>query len=265
MDCPEIRDAFVKGELPAGPALEQHLRGCPQCSELLARDAKLGRSLASATDGVLPFEDELFAKLEANLAGETGLRAWLRSRPTRLRFGLAVLSVLLVVGLGGVLHQRPDFAEYPLPRLLLLFAVYSAGILLAFGKELYLSVRRGSLGDHVGLLVAALGLPFLIALAPATESSRQAGPEGALNCFMYGALLTLPTAALLWAFDRDDRPSVRTVCLSAVALGLSANLVLELHCSSGNTLHLMLGHASIGVAWLAAWFVLRRASARSRG
>ena len=51
--------------------------------------------------------------------------------------------------------------------------------------------------------------------------------------------------------------------LSAVALGLSADLVLELHCASGNALHLLLGHASIGVAWLAAWFVLRRASVRS--
>jgi hypothetical protein len=263
MDCPEIRDSFVKGEVPAGPALDEHLRGCLQCSELLARDAELGRSLASAAAGAMPFEDELFAKLEAGVTRETGLRAWLRSRPTRLRFGVAVASVLLVVGLAAALSRRPDFAEYPTARLVLLLGVYSAGILLAFGKELYLSARRGSLGDHVGLLAGALGLPFLIAFAPATEASRHAGPEGALNCFLYGALLTLPTAALLWAFDRDDRPSMRTVCLSAGALGLSANLVLELHCASGNALHLLLGHASIGVAWLAAWFVVRRASVRS--
>ncbi len=262
MDCPEIRDSFVKGELPAGSALEEHLHGCPQCSELLARDAKLGRSLASAAGVAMPFEDELFARLEADVARETGLRAWLRSRPTPLRFGALLLSVLLVVGLGGALRQRPDFAEYPAARLVLLLGVYSAGVLLAFGKELYLSARRGSLADHVALLAGALGLPFLIAFAPATESSRHAGPEGALNCFMYGALLTLPTAALLWAFDRDDRPSMRTVCLSAVALGLSADLVLELHCASGNALHLLLGHASIGVAWLAAWFVVRRVSVR---
>jgi hypothetical protein len=45
--------------------------------------------------------------------------------------------------------------------------------------------------------------------------------------------------------------------LSAVALGLSANLVLELHCPSGNALHLLLGHASLGIAWLSAWLVLR--------
>ena len=263
MDCPEIRDAFVKGEQPAGTAVEEHVRGCSQCSELFAHEAKLGRSLASAAAGAPPFEDELFAKLEADLAHETGLRAWLRSRPTRLRLAALVLSVLLVVVLGGAARKRADFADYPAARLVLLLGVYAASVLLAFGKELYLSARRGSLADHVGLLLGALGLPFLIAFAPATEASRHAGPEGALGCFMYGALLTLPTAALLWAFDRDDRVSMRTVCLSAVALGLSANLVLELHCPSGNTLHLLLGHASIGVAWLAAWFVVRRATARA--
>jgi len=177
MDCPEIRDAFVKGELPNGTAVEAHLRGCRQCSELFLHEAELGRSLAVVAGGGMPFEDDLFAKLEADVAQETGLRAWLRSRPTRLRFVAAVLSVLLVVGLGGALHQRPDFAEYPLARLVLLLSVYAAGILIAFGKELYLSARRGALSDHVGLFVGALALPFLIAFAPATEASRHAGPE----------------------------------------------------------------------------------------
>jgi hypothetical protein len=73
-------------------------------------------------------------------------------------------------------------------------------------------------------------------------------------------LLTLPIAALFWAFDRDERPSLRTVCLCAGALGLSANLLLELHCPSGNTLHLLLGHASIGIAWLLVWAVTRRST-----
>jgi hypothetical protein len=260
MDCPEIRDSFLKGQQHGGPAVEAHLRGCPQCRELLTRDATLGRTLARAASVALPFEDALFERLEANVAREVGLRAWLRSRPTRQRFGVAVLSVLLVVALGGALRERSDFAEYPATRLWLLLGVYSVGVLFACTKELYLSARRGSLADHVGLLIAALGLPFLIAFAPATEASRHTGAAGALGCFLYGALLTVPTAALLWAFDRDDRPSMRTVCLSAVALGLSANLVLELHCPSGNALHLLLGHASIGVAWLAAWFVVRRAS-----
>jgi hypothetical protein len=264
MDCAEIRDSFARGVVPTGSDVEAHRRVCGHCSELFAKDAELGRSLADAAALPMPLADALFAQLEADVARETGLRAWLRSRPTRLRFAIAVLSVLLVVALGGALAQRRDFADYPTARLVLLLSVYAAGILLAFGKELYLSTRRGSFPFQLGLLLAALGLPFLIAFAPATEASRHFGPEGALNCFVYGALLTVPTAALLWAFDRDDRVSLRTASLSAVALGLSANLVLELHCPSGNTLHLLLGHASLGIAWLSAWLVLRSVTGSAR-
>lgn len=260
MDCTQIREAFLSGPPLRSAEIEAHLRSCPTCRELFERDAALGSTLAKAAAQAMPLEEELFAALEARVAAEVGLRAWLRSRPTRLRFAAAALSVLSVVFIGGFLRTRPDLAEYPRARLVLLLGIYALGIGAAFGKELYLSARRGSLADHLGLLFGALGLPFLIAFMPATEASRHTGPEGALNCFIYGALLTLPVAALLWAFDRDNRPSLRTVCLSAAALGLSANLVLELHCPSGNAVHLLLGHASLGLAWLATWFVLRRFS-----
>jgi hypothetical protein len=116
------------------------------------------------------------------------------------------------------------------------------------------------LREALPLLAFALAVPILAGFAPATESSRHASAEGALNCFGYGALLTLPTALLLWAFDRNDRPSLRTVCLSAAALGLSANLLLELHCANGNPVHVLLGHASLGLAWLTVWAVLRGVS-----
>ena len=112
------------------------------------------------------------------------------------------------------------------------------------------------LRDYVGLLAFALFVPALAAFAPATEASRHtAGGGGRVRLLRYGALFTLPIAALLWAFDRDDRPSLRTVCLSAAALGLSANLLLELHCGNGKPEHVLLGHASLGLAWLAAWIV----------
>jgi hypothetical protein len=260
MDCTQIREAFQGGAATRSSEIEAHLRDCPTCRELFEQGAALGTTLAKASAQAMPFEDELFAALEARVAQEVGLRAWLRSRPTRLRFTAALLSVLLLVVVGGLLRSRADLPDYPRARLALLLGVYALGIGAAFSKELYLSARRGSLADHLGLLGGALGLPFLIAFAPATEASRHAGPEGALNCFIYGALLTLPVAALLWAFDRDNRPSVRTVCLSAAALGLSANLVLELHCPSGNAVHLLLGHASLGLAWLATWFAVRRLS-----
>ncbi|HEY0464215.1 MAG TPA: hypothetical protein VGC79_08405 [Polyangiaceae bacterium] len=262
MDCSQIRDAFVSGELPPEAQLRSHLESCPQCRALFERDAELGRSLAAEASEPLPLPEDFFGQIEQKLARETGPRAWLRSRPSSLRFTFALLPLLLVVLGGGVFRQRADFEQYPLPRVLLLLCVYFLAIVLAFGKELSELPRREPVRDYWGLLAFALAVPFLAAFAPATEASTLAGPEGALGCFGYGALLTLPIALLLWACDRDQRPSLRTVCLSAAALGLSANLLLELHCGNGNALHVLLGHASLGVAWLAAWAVARQLSAR---
>jgi hypothetical protein len=260
MDCSEIRDAFVSGIRLPEEQVQAHLASCPQCRALFEGDAEVGRNLATQASETLPFPDELFGQLEHRLALETGPRAWLRSRPSRVRLVFVLLPLLLVLLAGGLLRQRVDFALYPAQRVALLLCVYFIAIVLALGTELSESYRRNPLRDHLALFLFALLVPVLAAFAPATEASRQAGPEGALGCFSYGALLTAPIAALLWAFDRDDRPSLRTVCLSAAALGLSANFLLELHCGNGNAQHVLLGHASLGLAWLAAWAVARRLS-----
>ena len=260
MDCSQVRDAFLAGKVLTKAEVQAHLSACAECAALFENDAQLGRSLATQATSELPFPEELFGAIEARVERETGPRAWLRSRPSALRFQLIALCVVLVVLVAGGMHHRPDFAAYPAARLVILLGAYFIAILLAVGKELSLAVQRGRLADYALLALFGLGLPFLAAFVPATEASRQAGPEGALGCFLYGALFTLPLGILLWAFDRDDRPTLRTVCLSAAALGLAANLLLELHCPSGNPVHLLLGHASIGLGWLGSWFVTRRLS-----
>ena len=257
MDCAQIRDSFMSGDQLSEEQLETHIAHCPQCKALFERDAELGRRLAAEANAALPLSADFFGQLEQGLARETGPRAWLRSRPSRIRFVSTLLLVLVAVIAGGVLRQRADFAQYPLPRVVLLLCVYFLAIALAFAKELSELPRRNPIRESLPLLAFALAVPILAGFAPATELSRHAGAEGALGCFGYGALFTLPVALLLWAFDRDDRPSLRTVCLSAAALGLSANLLLELHCGNGNPLHVLLGHASLGVAWLAVWAGLR--------
>ncbi|HEX2669826.1 MAG TPA: hypothetical protein VHM25_03085 [Polyangiaceae bacterium] len=267
MDCSQVRDSFMSGDRLSDEQLEAHLAQCPQCQALFERDAELGRRLAVQANSALAFPDDLFAQVEQGLARETGPRAWLRSRPSRARFVFTLLPVLLAVVAGGLLRQRADFAQYPLLRVVLLLCVYFVAIALAFAKELSELPRQNPLRESLPLLAFALAVPILAAFAPATELSAHASAEGALNCFGYGALFTLPVALLLWAFDRNDRPSLRTVFLSAAALGLSANLLLELHCSNGNPLHVLLGHASLGVAWLVVWAAVRglsRAESLSR-
>jgi len=260
MDCSQIRDAFISGEPLPEEQVKEHLASCAQCRALYAHGAALGQRLAAQAAEVLALEPDFFGQIEQKLEHEVGFRAWLRSRPTRVRFAAAVLLLLLLVVVGGVLRHRADFSQYPLPRVGLLLCVYLLAIVLAFGHELSESPRPNAVRDYAGLLVFGLAVPILAAFAPATEVSRQAGAEGALGCFGYGALFTLPIAGLLWALDRDERPSIRTVCLCAAALGLSANLLLELHCGNGNPVHVLLGHASLGLAWLLAWATARRIS-----
>lgn len=260
MDCSQIRDSFVSGDRLSAGQIEAHLATCPQCLALFERDAELGRRLAAQASEVLPFPGDLFGQIEQGLARETGLRAWLRSRPSPVRFVFSLLMVVLAVAVGGMLRQRADFAQYPTLRMILLLGVYFVAIALAFAKELSELPHGNPVREYLPLLAFSLAVPILAAFAPATEISRRAGSEGALSCFGYGALLTLPVALLLWAFDRNERPLLRSVCLSAAALGLSANLLLELHCESGNPMHVLLGHASLGLAWLAAWAGLRRVS-----
>jgi hypothetical protein len=263
-DCATVRDALLQGVVATDAGISEHLARCPQCRELLRANAELGRSLASEVSLQMPFPELSFEPLAQRLTRETGLRAWLRSRPSRQRFLAAALSALLAVGLGGALRPRLDFATYPRARLWLVLGVYTFLILAAFGKEIFLSVRRGAVSDYLALCSAALALPFALSLLPAAEMSRGFEAAGAFSCFAYGALLTLPTAALLFAFERADRISLRTVCLCAAALGLSSNLTLELHCPNGNRSHLLLGHASLGLAWLISWWVARRFTAFSR-
>jgi hypothetical protein len=256
----QVRDAFLRGELPVSDAVRGHLLECPQCRELFSHGAVLGRSLAEDAALTPALTDALFDQIAADVLQDTGLRAWLRSRPTSQRFRLVVGSLFLSALVGGILRQRPDIADYPLGRIVVLLGGYSLLIGLAAKQELAPFVRHGGAQRAwVPLLV-----PFFVAFLPATEASRGAGPGGAMNCFVYGALLTLPAAALMWACDRDERPSLRSVALWSVALGLSANLILELHCPNGNARHLLQGHASIGVAWVLAWFVTRGLSSRRR-
>src|SRR5450755_3101573 len=128
MDCAEIRDSFVRGVVLPNAAVEAHLAVCPHCRQLFESDARLGRSLASEAAAPVPFPEELFNQLEARVARETGLRAWLRSRPSKFRFLVVVLSVAAAVGIGGALQLRPDFSAYPRARLLLLLGLYMVGI-----------------------------------------------------------------------------------------------------------------------------------------
>src|SRR6478609_5248104 len=87
VECADIRRNFVAGRVPAGPDVEAHVQGCPNCRELFENDARLGRQLAQA---VLPEVEpgDLFARIDAELSRDVGARAQLRAPPTRWSLGI---------------------------------------------------------------------------------------------------------------------------------------------------------------------------------
>ncbi len=252
--CEDVRDALLAGR-PAEPELVEHAEECAQCAELFESEAALGRSLATAgSEGAL--DAALWGELDRELGEETGARAWLRSRPTRLRTALGLGGVLFVAAL-GLHHLRPNWGALSTPVLgAWLFAFIGAAALALRGA---LPVLGAAHPQKRALLAAAFGLPLLYGVGAALSFGGApfvANPffTSALSCFLYGTLLSLPLVALVWSLDCGVGSRAR-VFAGAAACGLAANAALLLHCPATDPAHLLAGHGAIGfflafVAWL---------------
>ena len=267
MECAEIRKLFVAGRIPAGPEVAAHVRGCGPCAELFAADAQLGRRLSEA---VLPEVDagELFALVARDVQGEVGLRARLRALPTRVR-ALGLVGVAFALLAYQLLENlRPDFAAYSAA----VFWGVAVVLAVALGTGAWRVLRGasaplGAAGRERWLALALLLLPALAVLVVpfgAASPEAFAGWGNPVACFSYGAGLVAPFLVLFWLFERRDGLPL-TVLVSAGALaGIAANLLLHAHCPSAHLGHLLLGHASIGIAWALGLSALSRPLHRSR-
>ncbi len=266
--CSEIRDAFRAGHLPEGPEVSDHVADCESCSELFADEAQLGRALASNEPVPAP-EKELWASLERSLTAEVGPRAWLRSRPTRVRGGLLVAAGALGVA-SAAAKLRPDFATYPALSLATWLALFSLAA-LAMVRLLLPSPGRPAVADAakgVALLVA-LVLPALYALGLMEPVASAVGHDPsflrhAFGCFSYGAMLSLPVLIVAWSVERHERLPLGNALLAGGLAGLVANLALLFHCPMNERSHLVLGHATIGFVVAIAVAMLSRAGVPRR-
>ena len=97
VDCAVIRQGFMTGEALSGASVDEHLKVCEQCGDLFANGATLGHRLASLTPRASADLHAQLVETEALLEHEHGLHAYLRSRPTRVRWALSVgLPALLL-------------------------------------------------------------------------------------------------------------------------------------------------------------------------
>jgi hypothetical protein len=244
--CESLRDALLAGRSPADAELVEHAASCEPCAALVADHASVGGALAKGR--AAPGDPLPWSSVEALVKEEVGWRAWLRSRPTPVRWGLACGAFAVVAAL-GLRHVRHDLDLVPGLELGGLLAVFSFLAYQAFGSALPVTGRPAR---HPGILAAALGVPVAAAfvrtattLAPAADSATFL--HQAFSCFGYGALLTAPLLAVLWLLDRGAGSRSR-VYYAAAAAGLAANAALTLHCPNTSSAHLLVGHATIGLA-----------------
>lgn len=268
LECAEIRSEFVAGRIPAGPEVEAHLKWCPHCRELFEKGAELGRRLAQA---VLPAVEpgDLFALVDREVKQEVGLRARLRALPTRLRAIILSGVVVLMLAAQIAYRCRPDFTELE-PALFwgvaaMLSVVLGLGVWrLLRGSSTPLWVSGNERWLTLGLLVfPAVALLVMPLAAPSPEWGHSWGrPE---SCFSHGALLSVPFVLIYWLFERRDRIPISSWVMVGALAGVSSNLLLHSICPSAHLGHLLVGHASIGVAWALLLAALAKPLQRAAG
>jgi hypothetical protein len=92
------------------------------------------------------------------------------------------------------------------------------------------------------------------------SAATWASPE---VCFGYGAAVVVPFIALVWLLERRDPMPLTSLLVVGALAGIAANLLLHTHCPSVHLGHLLLGHASIGVAWALGLVLLGRFQRKS--
>ncbi len=263
MDCATIRQRFLTGKPLSGVSFDEHVRGCPVCADLVRGGAPVGRRLASLA---LPVRVDAAAltATEALIERERGLRAYLRSRPTWMRWALT-LSVALLLLTRELRHRRVPWADLGTPKVLVGVSLLGLLGLVVRAALRPLPIARRSARLRRALATVAWCLPCVLWLAPEAHP----GPEltgsfawRSLGCFAYGSAFSAPVFALLWTLDRGMHVPYRVLSLAAGALALVANLILMLHCPITNGAHLLAGHFSIGLVWFVAvssaeWWVRR--------
>jgi hypothetical protein len=206
-----------------------------------------------------PNFDDLRLSLDAELAKERGPSAFLRSRSTPGRVAAVALLLLLLCLITLLFRARADLAVYPMGRMLLLSGVmllwFLASTLLSLWPLSWPTPPRA-----VSKIAIAFGPVALLALysLPTAHESHPAslqGPGGAalflraLPCLGIGLLVALGVFVLLRAFDRGGS---RTNLAMACAGGISANLLLQLHCPITAPPHMLLAHLGVALIMLAA-------------
>jgi hypothetical protein len=252
-DCVDVRESLFAGR-PLSAAEAEHAATCPVCS----------RALGAAGGAPLEPPDDLFAELAEAVRHERGFTAWLRALPTPVRLFAALDSAAVFVLAMVLARPRWAFGPVPLFRVVPVVAVLAAEL----GVVLWLVLRPLQAAPPnrklvLGSIFAGLLVPVLFALVPPGARPAAAPPPPEMTtaivaCFLFGAVPGGLLVFALRALDRNAHGGTDVAVLAAVGGGLAGNAALELHCPSTAPVHLLLGHATLGIALVVLYGVIRR-------
>jgi hypothetical protein len=247
MRCEDVTLGLARGELPAGT--DQHIVGCEACA------ARVLRHLEAQEAAALPDAEGLRASLQAELARETGPIAFVRSRSTAVRSALGLGAGMLLVLWIAVFDARPDLGHLSWGTLLSGLALCAAYLVMLPEalRALHAPARRAL---RRALVLVGLGLPVLASLiiASTAPAGAASGPPG---CIAFGCVLALLLLGTLTVLDRDSLRSPSAGLLAATAAAVVANVALSMHCGDERLSHLLVWHAPVGLALVAAYFAAR--------
>ena len=196
------------------------------------------------TEGMEPqaVRKATWSALEREIAADRSWLGMLRALQTPKRVALAVAAALAPFVLAAV--SRPEGLR-PEHTLLVGLLVASACLVLASLGRVRSSVERAG----VACLAALAPLAWALVFGDSAAIDAHAAPGfHAARCFGYGALRAAPACLLAVLLSRAPLRSATELALLAGISGLTASLLLDVHCASRHLPHLLLGHASIGAA-----------------
>ena len=265
-DCLSVRKLILE-EHRLQVEAQRHLLSCPACRELSNDRGVLARSLAesSSDPAVNQGWERGWAALQTQLAREARPSRQLMSLPSGWRWAITVVALLFPAVLAG-LRLRLDIAAVAGPRFDL-ENVLLAGLALLGCWYWLLPLYRPRPRNAALLAPVVLGIlvPCLLAVWPAIPSpAPTAAPpfvKSAAACFTLGLIAALPVLFVLLRLGRGGVASASLLVLPAVAAALAALVGLELHCSNGSRMHLLVGHAPLVVVLPLALLLAKRKKA----
>jgi drug/metabolite transporter (DMT)-like permease len=201
-------------------------------------------------DAELEGLDALYADVRARIErDDEAPGAGLRALSTARRRALAACALGLFGVLGGVMLARPHLAARspgPLAATLGLLCVLS----FASAMLCLRAAHRPPLpawATAAWVLTAVVTASAVLLASSAPQSGVAATAPGSLPCLAVGLMLGLPVYFVLRLLDRGGTPHA---VAGALAAGLVAVLLLELHCPVRAPIHLMVGHVGVVLAFV---------------